>query len=75
MGLFFRGKIMEYEGDYLSEKELADYILTSRMEEEITALGNKKVWEVIERFDNYKTRLAYRKFFLKAGGVIPKSEV
>lgn len=41
----------------------------------IKEMGDKGVWELIERFGNVKTRLAYRKIFLKAGGIIPKTEV
>ncbi len=35
----------------------------NRMKEQINLMGNDKVWEVIERFPNVKTRLAYRRIF------------
>jgi len=35
---------------------------------DISVLGNKKVWEIIEGFKNPKTRIAYRKLFFEAGG-------
>ena len=75
MGLFFGDKIMENDKDYLSEEELVNQIITSRMEEGILTLGSKKVWEVIEKFTDYKIRLSYRRIFLNADGIIPKSEI
>ena len=45
------------------------------MERQIEGIGHAKVWAIIERFGYWKTRLSYRKIFLEAGGIIPKTEV
>lgn len=45
------------------------------MERQITQMGHSRVWKIIEGFSNVKTRLAYRKIFLEAGGIIPKTEI
>lgn len=45
------------------------------MERQINQIGHSGVWEIIERFSDVKTRLAYRRIFLEAGGIIPKTEV
>jgi len=62
----------------LPKKELGDIVEHSsilRMEQQIKELGHARVWEIIERFPVLKTRLAYRKLFFKAGGIVPKSNV
>jgi len=62
----------------VSKKEITNIVKQDsieRMEEQIYQLGHKRVWEIIERFNNVKTRLGYRRIFLDAGGIIPKSEV
>lgn len=46
-----------------------------KMNWQIGEMGNDKVWEIIERFSDPKQRLSYRRIFLNAGGVIPKTEV
>jgi len=46
-----------------------------RMEQQIKELGHARVWGIIERFNNVKTRLAYRRIFFEAGGIIPKTKI
>ena len=46
-----------------------------KMEQQIKQLGHAKVWEVIEQLPVLKTRLAYRKLFFEAGGIVPKSNL
>ena len=62
----------------LVKKELGNFIWHDsilQMERQIKELGHTKVWEIIERFAYIKTRLAYRKIFFKAGGIVPKSNI
>lgn len=56
-------------------KNIVNQDLITDMERQIKEMGHKRVWEITERFNNVKTRLAYRKIFLEAGGIIPKTEV
>ena len=63
-----------FEKEY-SEKEVVEIILTDEMAGNIEIMGNGGVFELIEGFKNPKTRLAYRKYFLLAGGQIPESEI
>jgi len=44
----------------------------SQMKNNITTLGSDKTWNIIEAFSNVKTRLAYRKLFFNAGGIMPE---
>ena len=46
-----------------------------KMERQIKELGHAKVWEMAEGFAYVKTRLAYRKLFFEAGGIVPKSNI
>lgn len=46
------------------------------MKYQIKTYGNDKIWYAIENcINNPKIRLAYRKYFFKANGITPKSEV
>ncbi len=58
-----------------SLKELAQIIIVNSMQEQIDKLGHLKIWQCIERMSNAKQRARYRKFFLKAGGHIIKSNI
>lgn len=49
--------------------------LITSMERQIKEIGHLRIWEIIERFNNVKMRLAYRKIFFEAGGITPKTEV
>ena len=44
----------------------------NQMKNHITELGSGRVWTIIEEFQNAKTRLAYRKLFFEAGGIMPE---
>lgn len=46
-----------------------------KMQKNIKELGNAKVWQVIENIPKAETRLAYRQWFFKAGGTVPKVEI
>lgn len=62
----------------LAKKELANVAAqdcVTKMERQIKEMGHSRVWEIIERFNDVKTRLGYRRIFLEAGGIIPKTEV
>lgn len=62
----------------LPKKEIANIVnqdLITNMERQIKEIGHSRVWEIIERFGYTKTRLSYRKIFLEAGGIIPKTEI
>lgn len=62
----------------VSKKEIVNIVKQDsidKMNWQIEQMGNDKVWEIIERFNDPKTRLSYRRIFLNAGGVIPKTEV
>jgi len=62
----------------LPKKELSSIVKqdsVEHMERQINQRGHAKVWEIIEGFAYFKTRLSYRKLFLEAGGITPKTEV
>lgn len=44
--------------------------LIRSMEDNIKELGHTKVWNIIDRFSNPETRIAYRNLFFKSGGRI-----
>ena len=46
----------------------------TQMKKNINALGNNKVWAIIEDLINVKTRLAYRKIFFNSGGIMPDNK-
>lgn len=57
-------------------EEIIEKDLINSMKRQLTEIGNDKLWYMIEQiFYQPKTRLAYRKYFLKAGGQVPKREV
>ena len=47
----------------------------SKIYEQIELLGNDRVWDFIDNIINPFTRIAYRKLFFKANGIVPESEV
>jgi len=62
----------------LPKKEIANVVAQdciTKMEQQIKEMGHSRVWGLIEELSNVKTRLAYRKMFLEAGGIIPKTEL
>jgi len=62
----------------LPKKEIVNVVkqdCIERMAWQISQLGSKKVWEIIEKFSDAKQRLSYRRIFLNAGGIIPKTEI
>ena len=62
----------------LPKKELENVVEHDsilQIERQIRELGHARVWEIIERFGYTKTRLAYRKLFFQAGGIVPKSNL
>jgi len=46
----------------------------NQMKNNIAGLGSDRVWTIIEELSNAKTRLAYRKIFFEAGGIMPEKE-
>ena len=46
-----------------------------QMRGHIQELGDKRVWTIIEGFNRVKTRIAYRKIFFEAGGIVPNEGV
>jgi hypothetical protein len=65
---------MDLEGEDILVKAVKDDAI-EKMRIQIEELGNNFCFRVIEDFKNVKTRLAYRDLFLRAGGVIPESEI
>ena len=62
----------------LAKKEIENIVEHDsilKMEQQIQQLGHAKTWEIIEGFGYAKTRLAYRKLFFEAGGIVPKSNL
>lgn len=66
-------KKIEHKENILRDIIEKDMIMA--MENNILSLGHKRSWEIIEAFKNPKTRLGYRKLFLKAGGNVPEKEI
>lgn len=61
-----------------TEEELLNAVddwIAEEMKNNIKQLGNDEVFRIIEGFTVVEQRLAYRKYFLKAGGVIPEAEI
>lgn len=50
-------------------------LLVKKMKIQIEQIGNDKIWNIIERFPFVETRIAYRKIFFSAGGIVPKTEL
>ena len=46
-----------------------------QMRGHIQELGSDRVWSIIEGFNKVKTRIAYRKIFFEAGGIVPNEGV
>lgn len=53
--------------------EAVEKEINNKMAEQVRILGDNRAWSIIESFKKAETRLAYRKLFLKAGGVIPEN--
>jgi len=44
------------------------FISIDEMKDKLGEVGNKMIWQNIERLGNYKDRIAYRQVFFLAGG-------
>lgn len=56
-------------------RQMVEKDIIMAMENNIETLGHKRTWEIIERFRNPMMRGRYRKYFFKAGGVMPEKEI
>lgn len=60
------------EKDYMNEL-IAENIVKD-FKYAIKTIGNERTWLTIECLYPLSTRLAYRKYFFKAGGLVPEGE-
>lgn len=60
--------------EYTEFKKIEEQI-NNKMAEQVKLLGNNRAWAIIESFKKAETRLAYRKIFLKTGGIIPETVI
>jgi len=78
--MFFKNeKCPECQSGIMQEEksnlEAVEEQINNKMAEQVKLLGNNKAWSIIESFKTAETRLAYRKIFLKAGGIIPETVI
>ena len=60
----------------MNYKDITEIMGIESMKHNIAVFGNDRVYRIIEEnFTKAKVRLAYRKFFIKAGGIIPKKKL
>ncbi len=67
--------VVNANGENLTKEELNEIILTDSFENEIRQYGNQLIYDHIEIVKNAIHRLKYRKYFLLAGGFIPKQKI
>lgn len=56
-------------------EDFADRIIITTMEQEIKKLGNQKCYEVIQNLSEPKTRARYLEYFIRAGGLVPRTDL
>ncbi len=67
--------VINSRGEYITKEMLNDMILTDSLKREIAQNGNQLIYDCIEKITNPIHRLKYRKYFLLAGGFIPKHKI
>ena len=72
-------KTLKDDLEELFREELIDKAMqldeVEQMKHNIKELGNNRCWEIVEEFDNPKTRIVFRQLFFQAGGVTPEKEL
>lgn len=56
-------------------EDMIDRLITEQIQLEINENGHTRCWEIIEAINRAETRARYRKYFILAGGIIPKPNI